>query len=75
MLLLSSAAFSSKLTFAKYSFRNTIRLSIGLNPDQDRRSVGPELGPNCLQRTKVAASGERVKVQIARSDETLGGSE
>ena len=24
--------------------------SNGLDPDQDRRFVGPDLGPNCLQR-------------------------
>ena len=34
--------------------------------DQDQNSVGPDLGPNCLQRlsadTKVAASKERSKV-------------
>ena len=29
---------------------NTIRVSNGLGPDQDRRSVGPDLGPNCLQK-------------------------
>ena len=47
----------SKLTFSKYSFKNTIRLSNSLDPDQ-----GPALGPNCLQRqtTKVATSKERV---------------
>ena len=42
--------FFSKSTFSKNSFRNTIRVSNGLDPDQDRRSVGPDLGPNCLQR-------------------------
>ena len=26
-------------------------------PDQDRRSVGPDLGPNCLQRL---SAGEKV---------------
>ena len=31
-----------------------------LDPDQDRQNVGPDLGPNCLQMTKVAASKERV---------------
>ena len=34
-----------------------------MDPDQDHPSVGPDLGPNCLQRlsaTKVAASMERV---------------
>ena len=25
-------------------------MSNGLDPDQDRHSVGPDLGPNCLQR-------------------------
>ena len=38
-----------KLTFSKNSFRNTIRVSNRLDPDQDRHSVGPDLGPNCLQ--------------------------
>ena len=28
----------------------SIRLSNSLYPDQDRHSVGPDLGPNCLQR-------------------------
>ena len=35
--------------FSKDSFRNTIRVSNILDPDQDRHSVGPDLGPNCLQ--------------------------
>ena len=29
---------------------NTIRVSNSVDPDQDRHSVGPDLGPNCLQR-------------------------
>ena len=29
---------------------NTIRVSNSLDPDQARRSVGPDLGTNCLQR-------------------------
>ena len=28
-------------------------MSHGLDPDQDRRSVGPDLGPNCLQRLEL----------------------
>ena len=35
--------------FQKHSFRNTIRVSNSLDPDQDRHSVGPNLGPNCFQ--------------------------
>ena len=50
MLLLSSADFFHNLPFSKHSFRNTIRVSNGLDPDQDRRSVSPDLGPNSLQR-------------------------
>ena len=40
---------SSKLTFSKKEkkIRNTIRVSNGLDPDQDRHS---DLGKNCLQR-------------------------
>ena len=59
MIMLLSAGFFSKLTFVKNSFKKTVIASNGLDPDQDRRSVGPDLGPNCLQRTKkVAASKE-----------------
>ena len=50
MLLLSSADFFKNYHFHKYSFRNTIRVSNGLDPDQDRLYVGPDLGPNHLQR-------------------------
>ena len=39
-----------KLSFSKKSFRNTIRVSNSLDPDQARHFVGPDLGPNCLQR-------------------------
>ena len=47
------------LTFFKIYFfeklfdRNTIRGSKDLDPDQDRHSVGPDLGPNCLQRLSL----------------------
>ena len=64
LLLLSSADFL-KSTFQKQSFRNTIRVSNSLDPEQDRHSVGPDLGPNCLQGLsadeKVGGSKERVK--------------
>ena len=43
-----------------------MRVSNGLDPDQERYFVGPHLDPNCLQRLsaddKVAASKERVKL-------------
>ena len=31
-------------------FFTTIRVSNSLDPDQARQNVGPDLGPNCLQR-------------------------
>ena len=42
--------FFFKLPFSKNSFRKTIRVSNGLEPDQGQCSVRPDLGPNCLQR-------------------------
>ena len=50
MLLLLSADFFLNLFFSKNSFRNTIRVSNCLNPDQDLHSVGLDMGSNCLQR-------------------------
>ena len=47
---LMSADFFSKSSFSKNSFRNTIRVSNSLDADQARLFVGPDLGPNCLQR-------------------------
>ena len=37
--------------FQKYSIKNTIRVSNSLHPDQARQFVGPDLGPNWLQRS------------------------
>ena len=36
--------------FKKRNFRNTIRVSNSLDPDQASRFFRPDLGPNCLQR-------------------------
>ena len=43
------------LLFLKYDFRNAIRgLHVNsLIRDQNRRSVGPAIGPNCLLRLSV----------------------
>ena len=45
---LSSADFVSKLTFKK--FLQEYHWRIRLNPDQAPHFVGPDLGPNCLQK-------------------------
>ena len=33
-----------------------MRVANSLDPDQDRHFVGPDLGPNCLQRLSAAKS-------------------
>ena len=48
MLLLSTA--DSKLILQKNYVMNNIIVSNSLDPDQDRHSVSPDLGPNCFQR-------------------------
>ena len=52
-------------TLWMFDFFNTILVSNNLDPDQAQHFVGPDLGPNCLQRLvadkKVAPSGQRVK--------------
>ena len=42
--------FFSNLMFSTKSFRNTTTciVSSGLDPDQDRLNVGPDVGPYCL---------------------------
>ena len=50
MIFLSSADFFQNQLFSKIYFRDTIRVSNRLDPDQSRHSVGPDLGPNYLQR-------------------------
>ena len=43
----------SKSTFSKKIFRNAIKVSYGMDPDQAGRFVGSDLGPNILQRLSV----------------------
>ena len=47
MFLLTSTVL--KNNFFKNSSRNTIRVLNHSGPDKDRHSVGPYLGPSCLQ--------------------------
>ena len=50
---------------SKFLKKKYIRTLKRLDPDQDRRSVGPDLDPNCLQRVSVDASKERVKISTS----------
>ena len=41
---------SFKINILKKSYRHALKVSNGLDADQDGCSVGPNLGPHCLQR-------------------------
>ena len=57
--------------FSKNSFRNTLRVSNSLDPDQDRHPVGPDLGPICLQRLSADdTSRHRVTTEPESSSAT-----
>ena len=55
------AFFLSSSTSFNNSFRNTMRVSNSLDPDQDGHFVGLDLGPNCSHQTisKVVTSSTR----------------
>ena len=57
MLLLSSAEFF-QVNFSKEILGTKLKCQNGLHPDQDLRSVGPDLGPNCFQR--LSAGGKNL---------------
>ena len=43
-------SFIFKSLYQKKNFRNTIKVSNSLDPDEARHLFGPDLIPNCLQR-------------------------
>ena len=63
---LSSAALFSKLTFPKNYFRNIFRVSNGLDPDQDRHLVGPDLSSTVCKVAKVISRQQ--KLSLARKE-------
>ena len=50
------------------SFRNTIRASNSLYPDQARRFVGPDLGTNCLKKLSADDISRFLKLKIKTAD-------
>ena len=57
-MVLSSADIFFKIglfvvVFLKTSLGNISRVSSSLDPDHAQRLVGPDLGPNCLQRLYI----------------------
>ena len=61
--LLCHLIFFSKSAFLKNSFRNI--MSNSLDPDQAGHSVGPYLGPDCLQSYQQTVLGDRVNYNTA----------
>ena len=53
----------SYFTLWMLDFFNTIRVSKSLDPDQARRFVGPDLGPNCLQRLSAGIAGKELNTK------------
>ena len=62
----------SKSTFLKNSFRNTIRVSNSLNPDQAGQNVGPDLGPNCLPRLSAEDTCRQSVIQNRSVADLMG---
>ena len=54
-----------KINLFKKFFQEHYQSVKRFESNQDRHCVGPDLGPNCLQTTKVATSKERVNYPIA----------
>ena len=48
---------SLKFTILTTSFKNTMSDLNRVDPDRARRFVGPDLGPNCLQRLSADDTG------------------
>ena len=70
-------AFLSSADFFKINFRKILSgipsVSNNLDPDHARHFVGPDLGPNCLQRLSADdTSRQRVKNFICRWDQKNG---
>ena len=55
------------MNFFKNSFRTTIKVSNRLDPDQNRRTVRPALGPNCLQRLSKEDKSSRLNILFTKS--------
>ena len=51
MIFVVCRSYFSKSTFKKKSFMDTIKVSKSLDPYQARHFVGPDMGPNWLQRS------------------------
>ena len=51
------------LLFLTMDFFNNLKVSNSLDPDQVRRSVGPDMGPSSLQRLKSPLAGDELNTK------------
>ena len=58
LLFLHTLLLCHILLFACWNFFNTIQVSKSFDPDQARHFVGPDLGPDCLQRLSADIAGK-----------------
>ena len=58
------------MSFFKKKIMISIRVSNGLDPDQDQHSVVPDLGPNCLQR--LSADNKKAEIAPDKKIHTVG---
>ena len=68
-IFLSSADFFQNLIFQNFLSRIPCRVSNGLDPNQARQNVGPDLGPNCLQMLSAADTSRQRVTQLIRNGE------
>ena len=68
MLVLSFGVLKLTLIFQISSFRDTIRMSKSLDPDQAGLSVETDLGPNCLQRLSTEEGG---RLEIGKKSQPI----
>ena len=64
--------FFSKSSFSKNYFESTIRLSNSFDPDQVRHFIGPDLGPNCLQRLSANGTSYPLSTTTSRQRMKVG---
>ena len=61
----------SKSTFLTTSFRNNIRVTNGLDPDDAQCFVGPDLGSNCLQMLSADDSSRQRINSITKASQNI----
>ena len=67
MLLLSHADFFQNLLFQKILSGTLSECQKGLDPDQDRHTVGPDLVPNCWRCLQRSPEGKELRNKRKRT--------